>query len=412
MKGRLAQSRTSLLAIILLGIMAVFVLRLFQLQVLQHGKYVELAARNQQRTLVIPATRGEIYMMDGKTPAPVVLNRMIFNVVADPQTVSDGQRHEIIQALRQTAGDKLMENAEGRLANKKSRYEVLARGLTLDQAEQMKKKDFSGVLYQLNSVRNYPEGALGAQVLGFVNANGEGQYGVEGALDKRLKGSDGLLRAVTDVRNVPLMIGKNDVNIEAKAGEDLVLSIDRNVQSYAEEALKRGLQKAGGTEGSVVVMNPNNGRVLAMANYPTFNPAEYNKVQNAAAFINAATMTPQEPGSIMKSFTMAMGIDKGVITPNTTYQNTDCTQVGDRKICNAVRGLTGTTTMQQALNNSHNVGTVTVGRKLGDGSYINNAARQTIYQYFHDKYGFGEKTGIELALVRLNKREMKFGTQT
>lgn len=397
MKGRLAQSRTSLLAIILLGIMAVFVLRLFQLQVLQHGKYVELAARNQQRTLVIPATRGEIYMMDGKTPAPVVLNRMIFNVVADPQTVSDGQRHEIIQALRQTAGDKLMENAEGRLANKKSRYEVLARGLTLDQAEQMKKKDFSGVLYQLNSVRNYPEGALGAQVLGFVNANGEGQYGVEGALDKRLKGSDGLLRAVTDVRNVPLMIGKNDVNIEAKAGEDLVLSIDRNVQSYAEEALKRGLQKAGGTEGSVVVMNPNNGRVLAMANYPTFNPAEYNKVQNATAFINAATMTPQEPGSIMKSFTMAMGIDKGVITPNTTYQNTDCTQVGDRKICNAVRGLTGTTTMQQALNNSHNVGTVTVGRKLGDGSYINNAARQTIYQYFHDKYGFGEKTGIELA---------------
>lgn len=397
MKGRLAQSRTSLLAIILLGIMAVFVLRLFHLQVLQHGKYVELAARNQQRTLVIPATRGEIYMMDGKTPAPVVLNRMIFNVVADPQTVSDSQRHEIIQALRQIAGDKLMENAEGRLANKKSRYEVLARGLTLDQAEQMKKKDFSGVLYQLNSVRNYPEGALGAQVLGFVNANGEGQYGVEGALDKRLKGSDGLLRAVTDVRNVPLMIGKNDVNIEAKAGEDLVLSIDRNVQSYAEEALKRGLQKAGGTEGSVVVMNPNNGRVLAMANYPTFNPAEYNKVQNAAAFINAATMTPQEPGSIMKSFTMAMGIDKGVITPNTTYQNTDCTQVGDRKICNAVRGLTGTTTMQQALNNSHNVGTVTVGRKLGDGSYINNAARQTIYQYFHDKYGFGEKTGIELA---------------
>ena len=346
---------------------------------------------------MIPATRGEIYMMDGKTPAPVVLNRMIFNVVADPQTVSDNQRHEIIQALRQTAGDKIMENAEGRLANKKSRYEVLARGLTLDQAEQMKKKDFSGVLYQLNSVRNYPEGALGAQVLGFVNANGEGQYGVEGALDKRLKGSDGLLRAVTDVRNVPLMIGKNDVNIEAKAGEDLVLSIDRNVQSYAEEALKRGLQKAGGTEGSVVVMNPNNGRVLAMANYPTFNPAEYNKVQNAAAFINAATMTPQEPGSIMKSFTMAMGIVKGAITPNTTYQNTDFTLVGDRKICNAVRGLTGTTTMQQELNNSNNVGKVTVGRKLGDGSYINNAARQTIYQYFHDKYGFGEKTGIELS---------------
>lgn len=397
MKGRLTHSRTGLLAVILLGIMAIFVLRLFQLQVVQHGLYVDLAARNQQRTLVIPATRGELYMLDGKTPAPVVLNRTVFTAVADPQIVPEEQRGAIVQALREVAGGEVVSDVEERLANKKSRYEVLARQLTLAQAEALRKKDFPGVLYQRGSVRSYPEGALGAQVLGFVNAQGEGQYGVEGALDKRLKGTDGLLRAVTDVRNVPLMIGKDDVHMEPKSGENLVLSIDRNVQSYAEEALKRGLDKAGATEGSLVVMNPNNGRVMAMANFPTFNPAEYSKVKDPAAFINAATMTPQEPGSIMKSFTMAMGIDKGVITPGTTYQNTDCTQVGDRKICNAVRGMTGTTTMQQALNNSHNVGTVTVGRRLGDGSYINNAARQTIYQYFHDKYGFGEKTGIELS---------------
>ena len=102
-------------------------------------------------------------------------------------------------------------------------------------------------------------------------------------------------------------IGKSIV--EAKSGENVALSIDRNVQSYAEEALKRGIDKAGATEGSVMVMNPNNGQVLAMANYPTYNPAEYTKQKDAAVFSNATTMLPFEPGSIVKTFSMAMGID-------------------------------------------------------------------------------------------------------
>ena len=264
---RLKHSRTGWLAIVLLLAMAAFVLRLFYLQILQHGMYTELARASQQRQFVIPAERGKIYMMDGQALAPVVLNRMIYTVIADPQAVEDNERSKIITSLKEIAGGEMVHHAEAKLNNKKSRYEVLARNISRTQAEKLRKKNFAGMLYQQGSIRDYPENGLGAHVLGFVNAAGDGQYGVEGALEKRLKGQNGLLQAVTDVRNVPLTVGKDNIRIEAKAGENLALTVDRNIQSYTESALKNGVEAAHATEGSVIVMNPNNGRVLAMANY-------------------------------------------------------------------------------------------------------------------------------------------------
>ena len=393
----LTRSRTGLLAIILLGAMAIFVLRLFQLQILQHSEYVERARQSQQRSFVMPATRGEIYMMDGKVAVPVVLNQSAYTMIADPQTVKSSERDEILSSLREIAGGEMSEDAEGQLKNEKSRYEVLARNLTRAQAEALKKKDFSGILYQQGSIRSYPEGKLGAHVLGFVNTEGKGQYGVEGGLDERLKGSDGLLRSVTDVRNVPLTVGKDNIRVEPKSGENIVLTIDRNIQSYAEEALKSGLDKASATEGSVLIMNPNTGQVLAMANYPTYDPAEYSKVEDASVFMNQTTMVPNEMGSIMKSFTIATGLDKGAITPQSTYMNTDCIEVADRTMCNSTKGLGGVTDIQGIITNSLNVGTITVGRRLGNGSQIDLSARQILYEYYHDRFGLGEKTGIEIA---------------
>ena len=393
---RLRHSRTGWLAIVLLVAMAAFVLRLFYLQILQHGMYTELARASQQRQFIIPAERGKIYMMDGQALAPVVLNRMIYTVIADPQAVEDNERSKIITSLKEIAGGEMVHHAEAKLNNKKSRYEVLARNISRTQAEKLRKKNFAGMLYQQGSIRDYPENGLGAHVLGFVNAAGDGQYGVEGALEKRLKGQNGLLQAVTDVRNVPLTVGKDNIRIEAKAGESIALTVDRNIQSYTESALKNGVEAAHATEGSVIVMNPNNGRVLAMANYPSYNPAEYAKQTNAAVFMNTVTMTPFEPGSIIKSFSFAAAIDKGAVTPSTVYNNTDCIKVADRTMCNALRGLNGPISIQGAFNNSLNVGTITAVRRLGNGSQINLPARQTLYDYYHDRFGFGQATGIEL----------------
>ncbi len=396
---RRTYSRTDILAMVLIGCMAFFVLRLFWLQVLQHDEYVTMAKQSQQRSFVIPAPRGEIYMMDHGKPVPVVLNQAAYTVIADPQIVKESDKSEIIKSLRDVAGGEMESSAEDRLSRQDSRYEVLARNITRTQAEKLKEHDFVGIGFQQGSIRNYPEGQLAAQVLGFVNSEGKGQYGVEQQLDERLGGRDGLLQSVTDVRNVPLNVGRDNIRIEAKPGEAVALSIDRNIQSYAEEALKQGIDSASATEGSVLVMNPNSGEVLAMANYPTFSPAEYYSVENPGAFVNATTMIPFEPASVIKSFTIATGIDKGVISPQSTYLNTDCTPVADRTMCNALRGLGGQRTMQEVLNNSLNVGTITVARKLGDGNSVNMQARQAMYDYFYNKFGLGKKTAIEVGEV-------------
>lgn len=398
--NRRTHSRTDILAMILLGCMAIFVLRLFWLQIVKHGEYVSIAKQNQQKSFVIPAPRGEIYMMDGHTPVPVVLNQAVYTVIADPVVVRDADHSKIVTALREVAGGEMLDGIETRLKKTDSRYEVLARNITRSQAEKLKEFDFSGVGFQQNSIRNYPEGQLAAQILGFVNSEGDGQYGVEQQLEERLEGRDGMLQSVTDVRNVPLNVGRDNIRIEARPGENIALTVDRNIQSHAEEALKQGIERANATEGSVLVMRPDSGEVLAMANYPTFSPAEYYNARDASAFVNTATMMPYEPASVIKAFTIAAGVDKGVISPQSTYYNTDCIPVADRTMCNALRGLGGTRTMQEVLDNSLNVGTITIARKLAGGDGLNLQSRQIMYDYFHDKFRLGERTGIEVAEAR------------
>jgi cell division protein FtsI/penicillin-binding protein 2 len=261
----------------------------------------------------------------------------------------------------------------------------------------MKDAHLKGLGFQEESQRVYPEGQLAAQTLGFVNGDGKGQYGIEGALDKRLTGTDGLLQSVTDVSNVPLTIGDKNINQPAKNGDNIVMTVDRNIQAYSEKALAEGLKRSKATNGSVMVVDPQSGKVLAMANLPTFNPAEYGKVQDAAAFNNATVSAPYEPGSDVKTLTMATGLDMGVVEPDSTYVNTDSIKVEDRTITNATKGQTGTITFQRALDYSLNTGFVTVAQRLGDGKSITRGARDTMYDYFHNKLGLGEITGIELA---------------
>jgi cell division protein FtsI/penicillin-binding protein 2 len=388
-------SRTRILAALVLGIMAVFVVRLFYLQIIKHSDYVALANQEQIRRLVIPARRGEIYALDGMTPVKVVLNEAVYTVFADPKVVKDSNK--VIDAVREIAGGNAMKNLSGLFENKESRYQILAKGLTRHQADLIKAKGLSGVGFQEETQRVYPEGQLAAQTLGFVNGEGKGQYGVEGGLDERLTGKDGLLQSVTDVRDVPLSIGKNNIKQPAKNGDNVVLTLDRNVQSYAEQALAAGLKRSGATNGSVMVMDPQTGKIMAMANLPTYNPAEFTKVMDGAAFNNGTISTPYEPGSDIKTLTMATGIDKGVVQPNDTFNNTDSIRVDDITVGNATKGQTGNITFQHALNYSLNTGFVTVAQRLGDGNSINLNARNTMYEYFHDRFGLGKLTGVEVA---------------
>ena len=349
--------------------------------------------QEQVKRLTIPAKRGLIYAMDGQQPTPLVMNETVYTLFADPQIITNQQR--ALETVRKVAGGNMQPHAESLIAKTDTRYQILAKKLTRKQAEMIKKEKIIGIGFQEESQRVYPEGSLASQTLGFVNGENKGQYGVEGKLNDRLTGTDGMLQSVTDVSSVPLTIGNNNINKPAKNGENIVLSIDRNVQSYAEKALAEGLKQSKAQKGSVIVMDPQTGKVMAMANQPTYNPAEFTKVTDGDAFNNAAVTIPYEAGSVVKAFTVATGLDKKVINPDSTYVNTDKIQVGDKTIGNATKGQTGTITIQKALDYSLNTGMVTVAQRLGDGT-INKQSRDTMYEYFHERFGLGKPTGIEV----------------
>lgn len=388
-------SRARTLAIVTLVIMAVFVVRLFYLQIIQHDYYVAQANKEQLKQLVIPAKRGEIYAYDSGKPVKVVLNETVYTVFADPKVVEKPK--DVVDLIRRVAGGNARPELEQLLDKKDSRYQILATKVTRKQAEMMKEAQLKGLGFQQESQRVYPEGQLAAQTLGFVDSEGKGKYGIEQALDSRLVGKDGLLQSVTDVSNVPLTIGDKNINKPAKNGDNIVMTVDRNIQAYSEKALAEGLKKSHATNGSVMVMDPQSGKVLAMANLPTYNPGEFTKVQDVAAFNNGTVSAPYEPGSDIKTLTVATGLDKGAIQPNSTYNNTDSIKVEDRTITNATKGQTGVITMQHGLNYSLNTAMVTVAQRLGDGQNITREARDTMYEYFHNRMGLGEVTGIELA---------------
>lgn len=388
-------SRSRILAAAIFFIVAIFIVRLFYLQIIQHEHYVALANNEQVKRLEIPASRGLIYAKNGDEVVQLVMNEKVYTVFADPATVKD--KDEVVKVMREIAGGNVRTNFQDLLDVPNSRYQILATQISRAQADKIKEAGLSGIGFQEESRRVYPEGQLAGQVLGFVNREGVGNYGVEAYLDKELQGVDGRLESVTDVSDVPLTIGDRNINIPAQNGKNVVLTIDRNVQSHVEQALADGLERSGATHASAIVMDPRNGKVLAMANLPTYNPGEYSKVTDAAVFNNGVISAPYEPGSDIKTYTMAAAIDQNVARATNTYNNRDTITVNDATIGNATRGRTGIISFQDALNLSLNTGFVTLAQRLGDGENITLKARQTIYNYFHDRLRLGQLTGVELA---------------
>lgn len=389
-------SRSKMLAAILFSVMVIFIIRLFYLQVIQHSYYVGLANQEQIKRLAIPAKRGLIYALDGQNdPVPLVMNQTVYTVFADPQTTKNDSK--IIDIIRRVAGGNARSDLQKLLDKKESRYQILATRITRSQADKIKSENLSGIGFQEESQRVYPERVLASQTLGFVDFSGTGRYGVEGKLNDQLIGTDGMLQSVTDVSDVPLTIGNKNINKPAINGKNIVLSIDRNVQSHVEQALADGLKRTGATRGSAIVMDPQTGKIMAMANLPTFDPAKFNEVTDGSVFNNDVVSTPYEPGSDVKTLTMATGIDKGVVKPDSTYINTDHIQVDDRIISNATLGQTGEITFHHALNWSLNTGFVTIAERLGDGKTITREARDIMYDYFYNRFHLGQLTGIEVS---------------
>ncbi len=380
---------------VMLFLVLLMIFKLIKIQIIDHSKYTALAREEHIKSLIIPSKRGKIYISNGNEISPLVLNNEVFDVYIDPKAISDKNNKKVIKMLRRNISNKLLKDYKEKFKKNNTRYQIVAKNLTEFEAQKIKDENYLGVGLSRRNVRYYPEGKLASQVIGFVNAEGKGQYGIEQKLDKKLKGEDGYLKTITDVSKIPLTIGNDIVKKKPKNGENIVLTIDRNIQFQAERVLKAHLKKLEAKEGSMLIINPQNGHVLAMANYPDYNPAEREKVKDMTVFSNFTTMSPYEAGSVVKSFTTTMGVDTDTIKPMDTYDNKDCVMVYDRKICNVMRGMNGPTTFQDALRNSLNTGMIEILRRMGNGK-IDKNSRKIMYDYFNNKFRFGYPTKIEL----------------
>ncbi len=389
-------NRNKILRFGLLLVMGVIVVRLFFIQIIQHDEWVEKAAAQQTLQNVLKAKRGEIYMMDGEEPVVVVMNATVYTVIVDPMVADET---EVAKKISELVGEKQVAKWEDVFADKTRRYYIVAKNVERKTAEKIAQEEMTGVWLQANTQRMYPEGTLAANVLGFVNAEGLGQYGVEGAMNETLAGKDGLLRTVKDINNVALSIGDDNIKKPAEDGSNVVLTIDKTMQYNIEKIIERKSKELGFANVSAVVMDPNNGKVLAMANYPGYDPANYGNVESAAAYVNHVVEDPFEPASVCKTFTFAAGMEYGVMTADKTFINNGQTEVDGWPIKNAEQGafLLGQQTMQTAFNYSLNTGSTQVLRWMGGSeTQITQAARERLYDYYYNHFGLGKYTGIEL----------------
>lgn len=376
---------------LLLLIITIFIIRLFYLQVIRHDYYRKAALQSQLKQYEIPAERGVIYAHDGDARTPLVLNEKKYTLYADPVYVKDPAKQALaISGIIGGDAGKI----QSLLEIKNTRYVVLGKKLSKEQSKKLEDLGYPGVGTREETFRTYPEGTLAAQIVGFVNGEGKGQYGIEETLNNKLTGIPGSLKAITDSRGVPLASNAGNVLKEPKKGETVTLTIDVNMQRIAEEKLKEGLEKVESKRGSVIIMDTKSGAIKAMASYPSYDPAQYEKVEDASAFSNAAVSDELEPGSIMKPLTIAAALDAGVINTNFTYNNTGTVVVDGLTIKNSRLWSIPEENLQGIMQRSLNTGVVAVIAQAGKG-VINADARHFWYKYMTEHYYFGKSTGIE-----------------
>ena len=385
--------RVSLWYGLLVGIFTVFFIRLFYLQVLRHDYYQKVALSGQLKQYKIPAERGAIRAYDGDQIVPLVLNEQRFNITADPKLIKDPAKTASI--LAPVLSQRTEQELTDQLATKNSRYQILGKKLTKDQKDAVLKLQLAGVFSEEISVRTYPQTDLAAQLLGFVDDEGVGRYGVEQSLNEKLSGEPGELKAITDQKGVPLLATGDNVLVDPIDGHDVVLTVDVGMQRQLEDLLKTGLDNAKRKSGGAIIMDRHTGEIKAMANYPTYKPAEFASIKDPGVFRNDSVSAPLEVGSIMKPLTLAAALDMGVVGMNTSYFDPGFYKVDDATITNIEEdGGAGTKNVADILQLSLNTGATWLLMQIGGGT-INQKGRDAWHDYMVNHFKLGEETGVE-----------------
>lgn len=379
---------------VLVFILVLFVVRLFYLQIVRHDYYNAKARADQLKEYVIPAERGVIEAHQDDSVVPLVLNQKLYTLYADPAFIKNAA-DEALKLSTVTKAD--ASDYAKKMKSSNTRYVVLAKRLSEAQKNQISSLKLPGVGTQPQDYRTYPQGELAAQLLGFVNNDGQGEYGIEQFLNSTLAGTPGQLKAITDAAGVPLVASKDNVQINPKNGSDVELTIDLSMQKQLEAILKAGLDRAKSTSGSALIMDPNNGAIKAMANWPTFDPSQFYNVTDASVFNNATVSSPLEVGSSMKTLTASAALDLGVVKPDTTYYDPSHWLLDGHQITNIEEdGGAGTQSIASILNLSINTGATWMLMQMGGQTgVVNKQARDRWHDYMVNHFQLGKPTGIE-----------------
>ncbi|HEY1063720.1 MAG TPA: penicillin-binding protein 2 [Candidatus Saccharimonadales bacterium] len=375
-------------------IIAIFGLRLFYVQVIRYDHYKTAALSDQLKQYEIPASRGIIKAHNGDVVVPIVLNQKLYTLFADPVHIKEKDVNKYAGEVAKLIGGQPGDYTE-KLKKENTRYVILGKKLNEEQHKKVVALELPGLGTDEQLYRTYPQQQLAAQLLGFVNNDGEGKYGVEQALNKELTGKAGQLKAITDVRGVPLAASKDNIQNPAQPGKDITLTIDLAMQAQLEKILQQQAQKTRSELLSAVIIDPNSGQIKAMANYPTYNPAKMNEVDDPSVFQNAVVSHAIEPGSIIKPLTTAAALDQGVINPNTSWYDPARITVNGYTITNIEEdGGPRTQNVASTLALSLNTGVTWELMQMGGGQ-INTKAITAWHEYMTARYLFGAKTGVE-----------------
>jgi len=364
--------RLSFIGLILLTLTGLIAYRLVSLQFgIDTAYFAETAATEYRYQITIRPPRGEIFDRNGVLLAT---NAVEYEIGLSPVLILDreGTARQLSEAMGIPVEELLADMSSPQP------YVLLVRPAPASMGQRVLGLDLSGVVVTPLSRRFYPHGSLASHLLGFVALDDTGYYGIEGYYDDLLQGAV----EVSDESRIPFEATGGE---GWRSGSDLVLTLDSGIQYLAEQTLAQALQETGASSGTIIVMQPRTGEVLAMASLPAFDPNRFAS-EDGALFDNPAINLQYEPGSVMKVLTMAIALDQGLVTPDTTYNDAGMIEIGGVEIYNWDRAAHGLVTMTDLLAQSLNVGAATLSLQIGPTRF---------YQGL-EAFGLGERTGIDL----------------
>ncbi len=380
--------RLALVRLLFVGFLLAITVRLFDLQIVKREAFSVQASEQHELEAELQPQRGEVFVQDvfdADGTYPVAVNQSLNLVFAVPSAVTDPAKaaEQLAPVLGLEAGE-----LQSKLEKQDDPYEPLQHAASDETADKVNELGLAGIRTAPEVVRYYPDGRRFSHVLGFVgyvNERKQGQYGIEQYWEQDLAGRAGRILAERGAGGDILTLGEKDIE-PAVDGASLVLTLDKDIQRVACEALERGTQAHGAIGGSVVVMDPATGAVKALCSTPGFDPNQYSEVEDAGTYLNPAVSVPYEPGSVFKAITMAAALDAGAVTPETTYFDSGEVVIGPNTIRNSDLKAHGVQTMTQVLEQSLNTGAIFAMRQVGAKAFSSKVR----------DFGFGQVTRIEL----------------